>query len=162
MSSSPAEFAAKCERMAMTIPRAQREAVFSASLAAKDVFLAAAAGAGLRPGQKMRGVGKSGARWGVGFNIKGEQNPTSLIRFRGPVHLVDRPTAAHTIAPRRRGVKALRTGGGGDHDVFAASAKHPGTKGKNFYDPAERQVIAQTPPIMAAAMRRALIQNFGR
>lgn len=157
MSSSPADFAHRCQKMATTIPRAQRDAVFAAAMAAKESFIAAAAGAGLRPGVKLRGVGKSGASWGVGFSIKGQQNPTALVAFRGPVHLVNNPTKPHTIAPRRKGVRAVPRGDG----TFSASVPHPGTRGKHFFDPAKAQVEAQTPAILAGATRRALLDNFG-
>lgn len=156
MADSAADLAHKFERAANTLPKAAREGVFSASLAAKDVFIAAAGTAGLTPGRKMRGVGKSGARWSVGFDVKGSVTPTSLIRFRGPVHLVEGDTKAHEIKARR--VKALSL----PHGAFAA-VEHPGTKGKHFFDPAKQQVIHQTPPIVAAAQRRSLIASgFGK
>ncbi len=158
MSSSVPDFVSKCERMATTIPRAQRDAVFAAAMAAKEAFIAAATGAGLRPGVKLRGVGKSGASWGVGFSIKGQQNPTALVAFRGPVHLVNNPTAAHRIAARRKGIHAVPRGDG----TFAASVEHPGTRGKHFFGPAKAQVEAQTPAILAGATRRALLDGFGK
>lgn len=142
----------------MTIPRAEREAVFQASMAGKEVFIAAAVGAGLTPGKKMHGVGRRGASWGAGFKLVGQQTPTSVLSYRGPVHLVNGPTKAHTIAPKKQKVRAVPRGDGS----FAASVNHPGTSGKHFAEGAKRQVEAQTPKILAAAMRRALIQNFGK
>lgn len=152
MSDSVKDFSKKCTMVATTLPRAQREAVVSASLAAKDIFTGAAAVAGLKVGQRMRGVGKSGAAWGVGFKVAGDQTPTSLIAFRGPVHLVESDTKAHEIVTRRRGVTALRLPFG-----FRASVQSPGTHGKHFFKPAEEQVKAQTPVILKAATRGALL-----
>lgn len=42
--------------------------------------------------------------------------------------LVDQPTKAHKIAPRRRGRRAIGIPGVGPR----ASAQHPGTRGKGF------------------------------
>ena len=73
------------------------------------------------------------------------------------MHLVNNATKAHTIAPRRKGVKAVPRGDG----TFAAAVHHPGTPGKHFFGPAKAQIEAQTPAILAGATRRALLDNFG-
>lgn len=51
---------------------------------------------------RLSGVGRSGARVGARFDVKGSVNPTAIIRATGPLHLVERPTSAHRIEPRRR------------------------------------------------------------
>lgn len=51
----------------------------------------------------MRGVGSSGAKVGVRYDIKGAQNPTALIYMFGPAHLIERPTSAHVIIGRSVG-----------------------------------------------------------
>lgn len=81
---------------------------------------------------KLSGVGRRGARVGAGYNVKGRVNPTALITARGPLHLVERDTGAHSIEPRRRRARgnrkrraALKFGA-----TYAMSADHPGTRGQ--------------------------------
>jgi hypothetical protein len=45
----------------------------------------------------LRGVGSSGAKVGVRYDIKGTRNPTALVYMFGPAHLIERDTSAHTI-----------------------------------------------------------------
>src|SRR4051812_10988285 len=53
------------------------------------------------PGMRLRGVGRRGAKIGVGFDVVGTANPTALIRARGPYHLLERATKPHPVAARR-------------------------------------------------------------
>jgi len=99
-SRSAGELAKKIHTAATVLPKELRKGVFDSSMETKRIFLEEAANAGLRPGQRMSGVGKRGAAWGVGFDIKGETDPTSIVRFRGPVHLVNNPSRPHIIAPK--------------------------------------------------------------
>lgn len=99
MASTPAQFAAKMTKIAEGIPAANRVALGQSSLAAKETMIAAAGTAGLRPGQRMRGVGKKGAAWGVQYDVKGD---TARVGFRGPVHLVEGDTKAHSFEAKSR------------------------------------------------------------
>lgn len=112
MAVSAADLARKCENVATTLPRANREAIGAASINIKTGWFSIFGAHGIVPGKKLRGVGKSGATWNVRFDIKGTANPTSLIRVTGPVHLVLSPTKPHMIVPRKsvrgKGAKAGR------------------------------------------------------
>lgn len=116
--------------------------------------------------RRMSGVGKRGARVNVRYDVKGTVNPTALLRMTGPAHLIERNTSPHTITARartttmsgrrRRGASALSLGNG----RFAASVKHPGTKGKQ---PFERGVNAAAPSaqkILANAVTKSLAEVF--
>jgi hypothetical protein len=77
---------------------------------------------------RLSGVGRRGARVGARYNVKGTVNPTALITAVGPLHLIERDTRPHDVAPRKRGGrKALKFANG----TFAASAHASGgSKGK--------------------------------
>lgn len=95
---------------------------------------------------RLSGVGRSGARLNIRYDLKGHGlNTTALVRATGPFHLLERPTKAHTIAPRRG-----RRGGGKRAVVTPygprASVQHPGTSGKH---PFEKGVNASLPAIRA-------------
>lgn len=128
MAKNAAAVAKNFRATATTMQRDQRKAIEASALAAKTALLAA-------PGAPkfLRGVGRKGARVGVRYDVKGVGNPTALVRWFGPAHLVNNPTKAHTIAPRgrtrRRGnAMALNT-----PDGPRAKANHPGTRGKRFF-----------------------------
>ncbi len=72
--------------------------------------------------------------------------PTKVIvRYTGPAHLMNNPTKPHEIRPKgRRGKKALSFGG---HAY--GSVRHPGTKGKHFFEKAEAEAIKVVPGVMA-------------
>lgn len=117
MAKSAAELSLKFTRLATTFPRANREAVENAALAAKEDFEAAYSSAGIRPRQTKI----AGREWrGVRYDVKGATNATAIIRATRPIHLVDNPTKPHFIAAKGLGgsrrsrtgrAKAIRTGG---------------------------------------------------
>lgn len=175
----------KINHAADTLPRSYRVGVEEAALQAKGIFLRHAAGAGLRPGQKIRHVGKSGARWSVRYDVKGTHNPTALVRFTGPVHIVEGSTRAHLInAARARSVSARdrreaaalfkMLGGGGKVSVrrsgaralalpdgnFRGSVRHPGTPGKRFFTAARLEVERRAPATIKAGIVRGLHSAF--
>jgi hypothetical protein len=137
------------------ISRANRVGVEQACLAGKQVMVASAVAAGLPPGGKLRGVGKSGGRWGVRYNVRGYQTVVGTLKYTGAVHLVERDTRPHQIAPRRK--KALRFADGG---LRTQPVQHPGTKGKGFHERAEPVVIAQSERIIKAAVRSHIARQF--
>lgn len=84
---------------------------------------------------RLSGVGKKGARIGARYvMLRAAANPTAAVRATGPAHLVEHPTEAHSIAPKRRrgeqGRRALRFRDG----RFAASAQHRGTHPSKPYE----------------------------
>ena len=158
MAFSAADLGRKLESAGQKIPAAAREGVAVAALNIKTGWLGIAASHGMPPGRKLRGVGRRGAPWNVRYDIQGTANPTALIRFTGPVHLVLHPVKPHTILPKKAartrkarsakgagitavlgltGASALGRGGlgGGRGAVVIAGqprayAQHPGTRGK--------------------------------
>lgn len=118
MASSAAQLALKCERVATTLPRANTAAINSAAINVKGAWLAIGSAHGLTPGKKMRGVGKSGANWNVSYDTKGFGNPTALVRFTGPVHLVIGANKPHFVGAK--GAMADRSHGAAG--VFNAMA----------------------------------------
>jgi hypothetical protein len=143
-SRSAAELNKKMQDIATTIPRATRAGVTQASQAAKETIIAVAASRGVSRSSRI-----AGGKWSVGYNVKGTTNPTSLIRIRGPFHLVESNTRAHEIkarrAPgsrsRRRGKRALAFDG-----VVRTRVQHPGTRGKHIFRDAKQRIMKQTPP----------------
>lgn|GEM_PF-2550451 len=150
MSSNVAQFAAKCHRVATTIPRAEKVASNQAGLAIKEAWIGLAARGGLSPTSRV-----AGARWGVryeqrsqvkggtrsgfavaGTGTSGYEGQSILVRFTGPVHLVFGPTAAHIIAARALGTrkkvrgKAGRLSSGADlNAAFGVTSANRGSFG---------------------------------
>lgn len=100
MARSAAELAAKLHAAATYVDRSRKEAVFEASLLAKEIMIDHAGRSGLKPGSKL-----GGRPWSVGFDVKGTNRPTSLVRFRGPVHWVEGGTKSHVIGARLLGTR---------------------------------------------------------
>jgi len=143
VSSSPQQMAAKLERLAVEIKDTRRPLV-AAAMAAKLAFVSANADVvGHRVPRKSRG------RINVQYKIYGD---TAVVRYTGPAHLVLNPTSPHTIRPRRRrGKRALTI-----DDDFAASANHPGTRGK---DPGARRAKAAAAKAAPKAYQRVGIHQ---
>lgn len=136
------------------ITRANRVGVEKACLAGKSVMLSAlSAAAG---GGRMRGVGKSGSKVGVRYDVKGFQNPVGILRYTGQVHLLNNATRPHLIEAGKR-KKALSPGG---NAWAAATAQHPGTRGKKFAEKAEPIVLAQSKRIITQEVRGHLARTF--
>lgn len=123
VSTSPEQLARKLDRLVKDVGNT-RKPLTAAALAAKRAFIAA------EPGVVGHRVARG--KVNVRYDIRGD---TALVRFTGPAHLALNPTVAHRIEPRRRrrgGRRRALTINGG----FAASADHPGTRGK---DPGARR-----------------------
>lgn len=108
---------------------------------------------------RMSGVGGRGAKIGARYDVRGERNPTAIIRATGPAHLIERDTEPHEIRPRRRRGRgratqrrALRFANGG----FAASAIHPGTRGKRPFEKAYLRTRGKTGAVYDAEIQRAI------
>ena len=82
---------------------------------------------------RLSGVGARGARVGARYDVRGDVNPTAIIKATGPLHLIERNTKSHPIQVRKRGKKharALKLSSGD----FRSSVLHPGTKGKHPFE----------------------------
>jgi hypothetical protein len=100
---------------------------------------------------RLRGVGRRGAKIGVGFNIVGATNPVALVAARGPVHLIERDTAAHQITVRGRGAAALSTPAGPRRSV-----QHPGTTGQHPFE----HGVARAVPVAEEIIRRTTFAAY--
>lgn len=166
MSSSVDDLANRLVAGGRAVTAANRVGVEKACLAGKNVMLSAMVAA--LGGNRLSGVGKKGAKVGVRYTVRGYQNPVGIIQYTGPVHLANSGTRPHQILPRsrqttakgnrRRGsAKALSPAG---NPWAAASADHPGTKGKKFAEKAEPIVIAQSKRIITQEVRSHLARTF--
>lgn len=109
------------------IDKANRIAVNRSALAiTADVRAAILASTG---DSRLSGVGRSGAKVGARYDVKGAGNPTALIRATGPLHLIERPTSAHPIRPRaRRRRRSTRPPALVVNGHPYASVDHPGSR----------------------------------
>lgn len=155
MAKSPTQFAAQAASIGPRMQSQLRQGVNRASLTVAESVRAELLRAGVKGG-RLSGVGLKGAKIGVGFNVKGTRGGgTSLIKMRGPAHLIERDTKAHAIAPRRRGKKALATPFGP-----RASVKHPGTKGKHPWEKGSTRALPVARQIISRHMRSSLKEAF--
>lgn len=144
-SKSPAEFARKITNLATVTQRRQREAVTRGALVTKELIIAEAESAGVSRSSTI-----AGGKWGVGFDVKGFNNPSALVKVRGPFHLVDSPTKPHTIPKSRRNRKSKRLAfpDGG----VRVSVQHPGTSGKRTFPKATIKASRAVPRVMAQSI----------
>lgn len=150
-----------------------------------EANMRAAVGADLR----MSGVGKTGAKVGVRYDVKGRTNPTALLRATGPAHLIERDTRAHTIIPKTVGrTQGSRTKGArlaakqnlydalfggtvsgatkplmlGNTGRFAYRVRHPGTRGKHPFEHGINRAAPVAQRVLATAATRSLAEVFKR
>lgn len=104
---------------------------------------------------------KRGARVGARFDVRGQENPTAVVRATGPLHLLEHDTKPHDIAPKKRRrdgkkVRALRLADGS----FRAVVHHPGTRAKKPFEKGYKKAQPHTGLIfdreMQAGIGRAL------
>jgi len=101
--SDVAAFVKKCKNVQNTFPDAKKQGANKAGMAVKTAWLGIAQSqAGISPANKI-----ARRKWNVGYDVQGGMNATTLVSFRGPVHLVFGNTKQHTI-----GAKRLTTRGG--------------------------------------------------
>lgn len=160
-STSPAQLAAKLDRFGKDLNNV-RVPLSATALHVKRIFETSAASAGVlttKPVGKRRAIG-------VRYDLKGE-GPTmsAVVTYTGPAHLMNNPTKAHRIEPRRpRGVRTRRRRGATAlviNGSVRAFANHPGTKGKGFYQRA-RSIAEKTAPRVYAQkqLTEPLKRNF--
>jgi hypothetical protein len=109
--------AAKLDKLGRELRDVKRP-LNATALEGKRIFAGTAAAAGASRLARAR------------YDILGDQ---AVIRYAGAkAHLVNDPTKSHRIVPRaRRGRRALTIG-----NEVRASANHPGTRGKQFFQKA--------------------------
>jgi hypothetical protein len=153
-STTGAQLAGKLEKLAkdMADPQVPLNAT---ALVGKNIFLASAAQAGVL-GTKAQGKRKLiGARYDTrNRKTVGLGEGSVVITYTGFAHLMNNPTRAHLILPRRRpgvrtrrkqAARALYFGG----DEFASRAPHPGTRGKHFFERAKAICERTLPDVYA-------------
>jgi len=155
-SASSGQLGAKLAGFGTKMPAITRRATGEAALAAKVVMLAEAAAAN---SSRLSGVGKSGAKIGVGFNVRGGVNATAIVSYRGPAHLANNPRkGGYEIKPKTRGRNAKRA------LSFNGSARATSvggaTRGKKFFEASQPKVAAQTPVIFNRELNRGLRSVF--
>lgn len=172
-SRSVSELAAKFDRYATALPKAQMDAARAAGPIIKVAWIGVAGTAGLNPGSK---VGRQ--KWGVKYNVGKKGN--LYIRYTGKLHLVNGDTKAHPIIPKAlrkaqgqaligalTGVRVSRRLGGRGKRALTigsnvrTSADHPGTKGKNFWPKAHRAATEIAPRIYWGRTGRQLLTRSG-
>lgn len=134
-------------RIAAELRKGVNEAALTVTLSTRAEIATATKGS-----NRLSGVGLRGAKVGAGFDVKGTQNPTALIRARGPLHLIERDTKAHVVAPRR---KQALFGAGFDHPV-SHPIRTPGTKGKHPFEKGVDRAI----PVAEAIVHRAVLNAY--
>lgn len=147
MADSLAQFAVKTTKMVAELGKLENTTVKIAALAVKTSVLEQLQAAGVKD-QRLRGVGKKGAKVGVNFSVAGS---TALVKATGPFHLIESNTKPHRI-PKERGPRARRRVVVIPGVGVRAFADHPGTKGKH---PWEKGVGAAV-PVAAKAEQVAL------
>lgn len=94
-------------RVSSEMQRAQRTSVGSGSLALRRSVEHERNR--VAPSGRLRNVGRSGAKLGVRYDIKGTRNPTALIRATGPWQIIENNTSPHVIVAKRLGRGQGRT-----------------------------------------------------
>lgn len=150
-SSSAAEFAGKINRFAGEVSKLPRDTAYSNARIGKATLGAAVQT--MAPGGRLSGVGRRGARVGVGYNVYGDG--VVQVSARGPVWLVENPTSAHDVAPKKRRGKGALYGPGYDHP-YRGTVHVSGTRGKHAWEHARDQVL---PPLLKANISRQMHQT---
>lgn len=146
-----AEAAAALRKAAVELPRDMKAGVVEATAFLGSAVTVSQARAGAGSG-RLRGVGPSGAAIGVRATVRGG---TGLVRAIGPAHLLDHPTRAHVVAPRRKAAMVIP---GLDHPVSGPIVR-PATKGKPYF---EEAVEAAGPRVVALIEQRVITNLLDR
>lgn len=147
VSHSVAEFTGKVRSAGTNLAAAKTPALNAGAMAAKIEM------------QKgvptyLRGVGKKGAKIGVRYTLYGSTK--AVVRWYGPAHLLNNPNRPHQIRPKKRGgKKALLING-----QPVASAQHPGTKGRHFFQNAKPRARKAAGDAYNRTVRNAVTSAF--
>jgi len=90
-----------CKKAANTMPDATRAAAGSVGMEVKTAWLGVAARHGAKLGAK---IGRR--KWNVGYDVKGGTGATTLVSYRGPIHLLYMPTKGHFIGAKLLGTRS--------------------------------------------------------
>lgn len=140
------------------MPDALARAVKAAAMLTKTTIMAQPG----YPARPLRGTARSNGKGpykaSVGFDIKGTQNPTALVKARGPFPLVEGNTKPHEIKrKKRRGKKhsqALWLPGG----WVTGPLHHPGTRGRFPF----RSGVEASRPLVQATFQRELNMTLAK
>ena len=182
---SVAEFTAKCDRIATTMPRVNRVSMVEAAHAAEVVLTAQWAADGVVLGKPLSGFLPRHVPIGVLSKVTGEADATALVAMTGPALMLDVGQREHVIGAkglatraghRRRGKKGLigqvnvgaysglkeRSGGKALHfgSSFYAHVLHPAVPGKRSFDKAVPVITRTTPAVIAKGWNTALRKEF--
>ena len=139
-SRSPEQMARKLAYAASAIGD-NKVAVERTAFAVKGIFL-----------DSLRSTGVSGStpisrKVKARYDVKGTRNPTALIRYTGPAHLLNNPTKRHSIVSRKnrrsRAWRGSRDSGEGLRGAVLVNGQpkafvsHPGTRGLHFFERAK-------------------------
>ena len=165
-STSAAQLATKFTRLAVGLAD-NKPALIKTGMAGKDIYAQARK-------RKVSGSTPISKKVKERFDLRpGEV----IIRYTGPAHLLNNPTAPHFIASKKlggsrrsRSARASRIGamaafGGSNRGAFGgkgrgaltingslrAYAFHPGTKGLKFHDDAKREAYRKLPDVYRKA-----------
>lgn len=135
------------------------------------------------PSSKLRNM--RGASIGARYDVKGEKNPTALIRALGPLQIVERDTKPHQILPKgigrsqgrskmarraaRQSLYAALFGGSYGSGVHPLSTpygpryrvNHPGTKGRHPFQKGVEKTRDKVAPVLRTGVADALRKAFG-
>ena len=114
------DFLDKLGKAATATERQRTTAVTEGAAVTKKVMLGAAVADGMTPGGKI-----AGRNWGVSYTVRSGREPTALVRYTGPFHLVNNPTLPHFIAAKGLG------GSRNTRGVAAFQAKLAGIQGNS-------------------------------
>jgi hypothetical protein len=153
MADTVAQFVAKTGRMGGELTRLEHRTVEVAAQVVKRSVQVQMVGAGVKA-NRLRGVGKKGARIGVRYDIDQKK---ALVRATGPFHLIENDTKAHRI-PKQRGARARTRYAVIPGVGVRAYANHPGTKGKHPW----AKGVEAAMPIQRRAQGIALHQSVAR
>lgn len=105
MASSPVARAvgSRMSKLSAELGAATRTAVERGAFEAKRTIAAEIRRASGGDNRLSKVGSQPGAKVGVRYDIKGEINPTALVRATGPVHLLEHVSKAHLIIPKKTG-----------------------------------------------------------
>lgn len=123
------------------------------ALAVKQVFATARTSAGVNGTTRISRAVKER------YDVKGTRNAVALVKYTGPAHLINNPTKAHSIVSRKnrgsRKSRSARADGVGTKGAVLvggeprAFARHPGTRGKHFFERARVTASRVAPEVYA-------------
>lgn len=151
-SRSWAELDSKLTRLAHEYADLPNTIVPEAALVAKRAVM------GLAP-DRLRGVGKNGAKLSVAYNVSHGATTQALVFARGPWQLIEEDTRAHRIPRERASSRGRRRYAVIPGVGPRAYANHPGTKGKHPWRKgieASRPVISRMFDFQAAVPLRRI------